>query len=181
MRRTALLAVAAWTVAAPALATPRIESVSVRPNPVPFTTGKVGDVVIAVSIERPTPIDLRCEASVDPGDGGPEIQLAWNIGDSRTKTARYEYRKPGTYRIKVAGSGSNACTGERELTVRVGGASARARPLGKGPPSCPLGWVLVEESVDGPRYTCRPRPPTRPLRCAEGTSYFSERGEIGCR
>src|SRR5688572_12491278 len=84
-----------------ALATPRIESISVRPNPVPFTTGKVGDVVIAVSIERPTPLDLRCEAAVDPGDGGPEIHLAWNIGDSRTKTARYEYSKSGTYRVKV--------------------------------------------------------------------------------
>lgn len=163
-----------------ALATPRIESVSVRPNPVPFTTGKVGDVVIAVSIERPTPIDLRCEAAVDPGDGGPEIQLAWNIGDSRTKTARYEYKKPGTYRITVTGSGSNPCTGERAFTVRVGGASARARAPGRRP-SCPLGWVLLEDSVDGPRYTCRPRQPTRPLRCAEGTSYFSERGEIGCR
>jgi hypothetical protein len=56
----------------------------------------------------------------------------------------------------------------------------RARPPGKGP-SCPLGWVLVEDSVDGARYTCRPRQPTRPLRCAEGTTYFSERGEIGCR
>jgi hypothetical protein len=49
------------------------------------------------------------------------------------------------------------------------------------PPSCPGGWALVEDSVDGPRYTCRPRQPTRPLRCAEGTTYFSERGEIGCR
>ena len=46
-----------------ALATPRIDSVSVRPNPVPFTTGKVGDVVIAVAIERPTPLDLVCEAA----------------------------------------------------------------------------------------------------------------------
>jgi len=180
MRSGVLVAMVVSAFAGPCLATPRIESVSVRPNPVPFTTGKVGDVVIAVSIERPTPLDLRCEAAVDPGDGGPEVHVAWNIGDSRTKTARYEYKKPGTYRIKVTGSGPNACTGERQFTVRVGGASARARPPGKAP-ACPLGWVLIEDSVDGPRYTCRPRPPTRPLRCAEGTSYFSERGEIGCR
>ena len=106
-----LLMLAAGKVAA----TPRIESVSVRPNPVPFTTGKVGDVVIAVSIERPTPLDLRCEATIDPGDGGPEIELAWNIGDSRTKTARYEYRKPGTYRIKVTGSGDWSFV--KDLTV----------------------------------------------------------------
>jgi hypothetical protein len=107
------------------------------------------------------------------------VHLEWHIGDSRTKTTRYEYTRPGTYRIRVAGSGSNGCTGERELTVRVGGAS-RARAAGK-PPACPLGWMLVEDSVDGPRYTCRPRPPTRPLRCAEGTAYYAERGEIGCR
>ena len=163
-----------------ALATPRIESVSVRPNPVPFTTGKASDVVIAVSIERPTPLDLRCEAVVDPGDGGAELHLAWNLGDSRTRTARYEYRKPGTYRLKVKGSGSNGCTGEHELTVKVGGAAWRSQSPAKAP-ACPGGWALVEDSVDGPRYTCRPRQPTRPLRCAEGTSYFSERGEIGCR
>lgn len=163
-----------------ALATPRIESVSVRPNPVPFTTGKLGDVVIAVSIERPTPIDLRCEALVDPGDGSPPIPLAWNLGDSRTKTARHEYKKAGTYLITVTGSGETACTGERELSVTVGGARAKAS-AGAKPPVCPVGWVLNEASVVGPRYTCRPRAPVRPLRCAEGTAYFSEDGKIGCR
>jgi hypothetical protein len=178
MRNRVLLALALSAAAAPCVATPRIESVSVRPNPVPFTTGKVGDVVIAVSIERPTPIDLRCEAVVDPGDGGPELHLAWNLGDSRTKTVRYEYKKPGTYRVRVRGSGSNGCTGERQLTVKVGGAALR-QPPAKAP--CPGGWTLVEDSVDWPRYTCRPRQPTRPLRCPEGTTYFSERGEIGCR
>ena len=180
MPAKAALALVALSVAMPSFATPRIESVSVRPNPVPLTTGKVGDVVIAVSIERPTPIDLRCEAVVYPGDGGRELYLAWDFGDSRTKTARYEYQKPGTYRLKVAGTGANACSGERELTVKVRGVGARAQPFSK-PPTCPGGWALVEESLDGPRYTCRPRQPTRPLRCAEGTSYFSERGEIGCR
>lgn len=180
MRRKAMIALVVSAAATPCFATPRIESVSVRPNPVPFTAGGVGDVVIAVSIERPTPIDLRCEAVVDPGDGGPELHLAWNLGDSRTKTARYEYRKAGTYKLKVIGSGSNACTGARELTVKVGGAGLRSQSPSK-PPTCPGGWTLVEDSVDGPRYTCRPRQPTRPLRCAEGTAYFSERGEIGCR
>jgi hypothetical protein len=178
--RTAAIVMVAFAAASPALATPRIESVSVRPNPVPFTTGKVGDVVIAVSIERPTPIDLRCEAVVHPGDGGHELHLAWNLGDSHTKTARYEYKKAGTYKLRVVGVGENACSGERELTVKVGGTAVRGQAFSRAP-SCPGGWALVEGSVDGPRYTCRPRQPTRPLRCAEGTSYFSERGEIGCR
>lgn len=180
MRTKAALALAALSAATASFATPQIESVSVRPNPVPFTTGNLGDVVIAVSIERPTPIDLRCEAVVYPGDGGRELYLAWNLGDSRTRTARYEYKKPGTYKLKVIGTGPNACSGERELTVKVRGSGARPQPFSK-PPACPGGWALVEESLDGPRYTCRPRPPTRPLRCAEGTTYFSERGEIGCR
>ena len=180
MRTRAAIALAVLSAATPSFATPRIESVSVRPNPVPFTTGKVGDVVIAVSIERPSPLDLRCEAVVYPGDGGRELHLAWNLGDSRTKTARYEYRKAGTYKLKVTGSGANACSGERELTVKVGGLGTRAQPFSKAP-ICPGGWALVEGSVDGARYTCRPRQPTRALRCAEGSSYFSERGEIGCR
>ena len=179
MRRV-MIALAVSAAASPSFATPRIESVSVKPNPVPMTIGKVGDVVIAVSIERPTPLDLRCEASIDPGDGGRELHLVWNLGDSRTKTARYEYKKPGTYNLKVRGSGSNACTGERELTVKVGGAAVRGRSPSKTP-TCPVGWALVEDSVQGTRYTCRPRQPVRPLRCAEGTAYFSERGEIGCR
>ena len=42
-------------------------------------------------------------------------------------------------------------------------------------------WTLVEDSVKGARYTCRARPPAQPLRCAEGTTYFAEGGEIGCR
>lgn len=172
----ALLAAAAQV----ASATPRIESVSVRPNPVPFTTGKVGDVVIAVSIERPTPLDLRCDAAVYPGDGGAPLYISWDFGDSRTRSTRYEYKKPGTYTLVVKGSGSNGCSGERELTVKVGGAGAQTRATGKLP-ICPVGWALVEDSVDGPRYTCRPRQPVRPLRCPEGTAYFSERGEIGCR
>ena len=178
MRRRVLLAALA-AAAAPCLATPRIESVSVRPNPVPFTAGKVGDVVIAVAIERPTPLDLRCEALIDPGDGGPPIHVEWDLGDSRTKTTRYEYKRPGIYRIKVRGSGARGCTGERELNVKVGGASPRARS-GK-PPVCPVGWMLNEDSLEGARYSCRPRPPVRPLRCAEGTSYYAEGGEIGCR
>jgi hypothetical protein len=161
-----------------ALATPRIESVSVRPNPVPFTTGKAGDVVIAVSIERPTPLDLRCEAVVDPGDGGREIHLAWDFGDSRTKTARYEYKRPGSYRLRVAGAGKDACVGLKEATVTVGAAQGEAKSAA---PRCPTGWILADESVQGPRFTCRARPPMQPLRCPEGTAYFAEGGEIGCR
>jgi hypothetical protein len=153
------------------LAAPRLDSVSVQ-----ILGGKGNDVVISVSIERATLLELNCEAVIDAGDGG-RIALSWGIGDSRTKTARYEYKRAGSYRVKVAGSGKDACAGLKETTITVG-----TPKEGKtGAPRCPAGWILVEESVRGARYTCRARPPSQALRCAEGTSYFAERDEIGCR
>jgi hypothetical protein len=156
-----------------AVAAPRIDSVSIK-----VLAGKGNDVVIAVSIERPTLLDLNCDATIDAGDGG-RIPISWNIGDSRTKTARYEYQRPGSYRVKVSGSGKDACVGLKEATVHVG--TPTKSEAKAATPRCPIGWALVDESVDGPRYTCRPRAPAQALRCTEGTSYFAERGEIGCR
>jgi hypothetical protein len=169
-----ILAGAMLLWAAPLAGAPRIDSVSVK-----ILAGKGNDVVIAVSIERPTLLDLACDATIDAGDGA-RIPISWSMGDSRTKTTRYEYKRPGSYRVKVAGTGKDACVGLKEATVNVGAPNrADAKPMVT--PRCPGGWTLVEESVDGARYTCRPRAPAQSLRCAEGTSYFSERGEIGCR
>jgi hypothetical protein len=154
------------------MAAPRLDSVSVQ-----VLAGTGNDVVISVSIERPTLLDLNCDAMIDAGDGA-RIPLSWSIGDSRTKTARYEYKRAGSYRVKVAGAGKDACVGVKEATINVGTPRAEGRA---GTPRCPVGWTLVEESVQGARYTCRARPPSQALRCAEGTSYFAERGEIGCR
>ncbi len=179
--RTSLIAVfVAALAAAPAAAAPRIESVSVSPNPAPLEAGRTADVVISVTIERPTPLDISCDALVDPGDGGRTLSMSWDLGDRRTKTTRYEYKKPGNYRIKVSGTGKDACTGARELTVSVGAAPAAPAKAASGP-SCPAGWTLVKGSVKGARYTCRAQPPAQALRCAQGTKYFAERGEIGCR
>jgi hypothetical protein len=155
-----------------AAAAPRIDGVGVQ-----VLAGKGHDVVISASIERPTLLDLSCDAVLETGDGA-RIPLSWNLGDARTKSTRYEYKRAGTYRVRLAGSGKDACVGLEEATVTVGagGAEARSRT-----PRCPSGWTVVEESVKGPRYTCRARPPAQALRCAEGTSYFTERGEIGCK
>jgi PKD domain len=167
-------AVAALLLASAGAATaaPRLDSVSVQ-----VLAGKGTDVVISVSIERPTLLDLSCSASIEAGDGG-RIAISWNIGDSRTKTARYEYTRPGSYRVRVAGAGKDACVGVKEATVNVGTAKGEAKA---GTPRCPSGWALVDDSVHGPRFTCRARPPAQPLRCPEGTTYFAEGGEIGCR
>jgi hypothetical protein len=169
-KRIVAAALLAWVE--PIIAAPRLDSVSVQ-----LLAGKGHDVVISVSIERPTLLDLNCDAVLETGDGG-RIPLSWNIGDSRTKTARYEYKRAGSYRVKVAGSGKEACVGVKEATINVG----TPRPEGSaGTPRCPAGWTLVDESVKGARYTCRARPPSQALRCAEGTSFFAERGEIGCK
>ena len=92
-RRVVGLALLAWAGAG--AAAPRLDSVSVQ-----VLSGKGSDVVISVSIERPTLLDLTCSATIDTGDGG-RIPIAWNLGDSRTKTARYEYKRPGAYRVRV--------------------------------------------------------------------------------
>jgi hypothetical protein len=36
-----------------------------------------------------------------------------------TKTTRYEYRRPGKYRLRVGGSGNDACHGGAETLVIV--------------------------------------------------------------
>ena len=167
-RRVMGLALLAWAGAG--AAAPRLDTVSVQ-----VLSGKGGDVVVSVSIERPTLLDLTCSATIDTGDGG-RIPIAWNLGDSRTKTARYEYKRPGTYRVRVSGTGKEACVGLKEASLTVGTPGPASAT-----PRCPAGWTLVEDSAKGPRYTCRARPPAQPLRCAEGTTYFAEGGEIGCR
>jgi hypothetical protein len=156
-----------------ALAAPRLESLAVKAE-----SGKPNEVVISVSIERPTPMDLKCDAMVEPGDGG-KLPLSWGVGDRRTKTARHEYKKSGSYRVRVAGSGKDACVGVKEVTVEIGSSPGmEPRAISE---RCPSGWMLLENSVRGARFTCRAKPPAQALRCANGTSYFSERGEIGCR
>lgn len=171
--RSSMAGAVLLVLAEAAVAAPRIDSVAVQ-----VVGGKGTDVVISVSIERPTLLDLSCSAVIEPGDGG-SIPVSWNIGDSRTKTARYEYKRPGRYRVRVAGTGKDACVGLKEATVSVGAHDGKAKT--GTPPRCPGGWLLVEESVQGGRFTCRARPPVQPLRCPEGTTYFAEGGEIGCR
>lgn len=162
-------------VSGAAAAAPRLDSVSVQ-----ILGAKGHDVVISASIERPTLLDLSCDAVIEAGDG-TRIPISWSLGDARTKTARYEYKQPGSYRVRVAGRGKEACVGLKETTVTIGAPTPERARSAPPPPRCPSGWALVEESVQGASFACRPRPPVQALRCPEGTSYFSERGEIGCR
>lgn len=110
--------IAALLHCASALATPQLQAVSVSPNPLILKGAVRPEVVISVTVHR-RPFDFSCNAAVDPGDGrrGPEV--AWTFGDSLTKTTRYEYRRPGKYRLRVGGSGNGACHGEAETLVIV--------------------------------------------------------------
>jgi hypothetical protein len=155
-------------LALPAWAAPRVANVSVKPM------DKGNEVLITVTIERPTPLDLTCSVTIDPGDGGRGPTIAWDVAERRTKTTRYEYKKAGTYKMKVSGSGNDPCSGARDILVTVGGAKPTAAA---SKAACPDGWELV--SSKGAAYTCRVKTPT--LSCAEGTKYFSAKGEIGCK
>lgn len=147
------LVLALALVSMPALAAPRIESVSVKPNPVPFKGEQTPETVISVTIERPTPLDLTCEASVDPGDGSKPKHMSWDIGDRRTRTTRHDYRKPGTYKLVVTGAGKDACAGRREVSVTVGGSATAPKAADTAPASCPKGWTMAK-GASAERFTC---------------------------
>jgi hypothetical protein len=166
-----LVAIALMGAAAAAVAAPRIVAVSVKEG------SSASEVIITVTIERPTPLDLTCAASIDPGDGGRGPTISWDVGERRTKTTRYDYKKPGTYTLKASGGGNDPCGGSAQATVNVGPKGVKPVAAKGGKPGCPDGWELA--SSRGARYTCRVKNPT--LTCAEGTKYFSGKGEIGCK
>ncbi|MGQ0651373.1 MAG: hypothetical protein ACT4P4_03745 [Betaproteobacteria bacterium] len=152
----ALISIALFCCTTAAIAAPRIESVSVKPNPVPFKGEQTPEVVISVTIERPTPLDLTCEALVDPGDGSKAKHMNWEIGDRRTRTTRHEYKKPGTYKLVVTGAGKDACGGKREVSVTVGGSAGAAKAEAAAPAQCPRGWTMAK-GASADRFTCERR------------------------
>jgi hypothetical protein len=204
MKRTAFTWAAAAALAAAmpaAFAATRIDELVVRPNPAVFVEGAPPQVEIAVTVDRGQFDKQPCDVIVETGDGAAVTKLRFGLGDERTKSLRYTYKKPGSYQLKaLAGSG---CTGTRSVGVRVlaapeaapslpAGETARANasvepsasvnaPAVPAGPGCPAGWWLVPESVQGASYSCRPNLPARPLTCTDGTRYFSEGGVIGCR
>jgi hypothetical protein len=138
------------------------------------------EAMFTVTIERPTPIDMMCDATIDMGDGSSR-PLKFDVGDKRTKTLQHKYAKAGTY--KVVAKAAAKCEGMREtsVTVSAGGAGAAAPAKASGKTNCPKGWNVAVETVKENRYTCHPNPPSAPIKCEGGTKYFSDRGAIGCK
>lgn len=118
MAKFRALAAAALLLPAAALATPQLQSVSASPNPLVLKGATRPEVIINVTVKR-RPFDFSCNATVDPGDGRPGPDIAWSFGDSLTKTTRYEYRKPGKYKLRVVGNGNEGCRGGAETVVIV--------------------------------------------------------------
>lgn len=118
MAKFRALAAAALLLPGAALAAPQLQSVSATPNPLVLKGAARPEVIINVTVKR-RPFDFSCNATVDPGDGGPGPEIAWSFGDSLTKTTRYEYRKPGKYKLRVVGNGNEGCRGGAETLVIV--------------------------------------------------------------
>jgi hypothetical protein len=92
--------------------------VQVSPNPLVLKRAVRPEVIIKVTVKRGL-LDFACDAAIDPGDGRAGPEVSWGLGDSVTQITRYEYRKPGRYRLRVKGTGDEPCGGGREAYVVV--------------------------------------------------------------
>ena len=98
-----------FLLASPVLAAPRIDNLSVKAN------SKSAEVEIAVVV---TKSGGNCDVRVDFGDGqGRTIEF----GLATTRTLKYTYRKGGSYKVAVKGTGKAPCEGVREVAVAVAG------------------------------------------------------------
>jgi hypothetical protein len=171
-------------------ASARIDALSVAPG-APMAGSAVSFNIV---MNRVTPLDLApCDLAIDPGDGSAPMTLRFGATDSKNRSALYTYPRPGTYKARVRGTGSSSCDGEKEIEVKVGGTGPAATAPAVAPPAlvpvaapaaaalggCPDGWSVATQ--DGLKFSCRANPPARPISCGDGTKYFVENGQIGCR
>jgi len=131
---------------------------------------------ITITIERPTPMDMLCDTSVDLGDGSTR-SVNFGMGDKHQKTLQHRYLKAGTYKVAVKATGR--CEGARDTSVTVTGDAVSKAAAAKA--QCPRGWTLAADSVKDNRYTCYANAPGTALKCEGGTQYFAEKGAAGCR
>jgi len=105
--------------ASAALAAPKIEKVSVQPNPAHFAGGKAPEVEVAVSISRRRFDTGNCDARLEFGDGeGRTLEF----GVAAKRTVRHVYKKGGSYTVAARGAGSAPCEGAQQAPLTVAGA-----------------------------------------------------------
>jgi hypothetical protein len=104
-----LLVVLLALAALPAGAAPRVSGITAR---------QVAslEVQVAVTISRPTPLDIVCDTTVMLGDGNSRL-VNFGVGDRHTRTLQHKYAVPGTYKVSAKGAGR--CQGAKDVTVNV--------------------------------------------------------------
>jgi hypothetical protein len=102
-------------LASPAFAAPKIETVTVKPG------AKAADVELSVGVTRG---GSNCEVRVDFGDGHGQTL---DFGVATTRTLKHSYRKAGSFKVAVKGSGRTPCEGAREVPVKVAAAAEKKK------------------------------------------------------
>jgi hypothetical protein len=97
-------------LASPALAAPRIENLSVKPD------SKTSEVEVALSVSKS---GGNCDVRLDFGDGRGRTV---DFGLATTRTLKYTYKAGGSYKVTAKGTGKAPCEGAKEAAIRVAGA-----------------------------------------------------------
>ena len=119
----AVLIVACFASAA--LATPKIEGVSVQPNQPKFTGDKPPEVEVTVSVSRTKFDKAGCDARVEFGDGEGRT-LDFDVASKRN--VKHTYKKGGSYTVVAKGAGKRPCDGMGQMPLIVQGPPPPPKP-----------------------------------------------------
>ncbi len=194
VRGFALLGAVLLISAGPAAAAGRIERIELNPT-TPMSDGRnPPSMEVRVTVGYGTPPALStCTVEVTVNEPlGRRVTLEFQPGTERTKVARYIFSSlEGSFTLTARASGG--CTGTRTMPVRVvdgskrsgsadaAGAASGASAGSAKAPSCPSGWQPAAGYPKGAQITCVPRMPAGKMKCPEGTTYFEETAQLGCR
>jgi hypothetical protein len=107
----------------PALAAPKIDTLTTKPD------AAKPEVELTVSVTK-SKLDGDCEARIDFGDGkGRTLEF----GLATKRTLRYTYAKAGSYKVSVKGTGKTPCAGEKEAALKVAGPAEKKKAEEKKP------------------------------------------------
>jgi hypothetical protein len=104
--------------ASAALATPKIEGVSVEPNQPKFNGDKPPEVEVTVSVTRTKFDKGGCDARVEFGDGEGRT-LDFDVAAKRN--VKHTYKKGGSYTVVAKGAGKRPCDGMGQMPLIVQG------------------------------------------------------------
>jgi hypothetical protein len=125
----------ALSAAASALATPKIEGVSVQPSQPKFSGDKPPEVEVAVSVSRTKFDKGGCDARLEFGDGEART-LDFDVASRRS--VRHTYKKGGSFTLVAKGAGKTPCEGMGQMPLIVQGPPEKkpeAKKAEKKPPA----------------------------------------------